>query len=292
LSQTKDPKPTNKARRSSRRFKLLKSKRTIFYSVGVGLTVFIVTLPLMAGTQSYPVAIVNGNSMYPTLHNGDLVFFEGAHGPIKNGTIIVFVQGQSGISVLDSVLHPVLIHRVISIGREPDGMTYYQTKGDNNLQPDPFVTDSSNVLGVAVFVVPFAGFPFQFIGTAFGMVVLSCVATLFFLSGVDTKMEQENDKKRLIALFARHSLNGEISPKQFERLQLAVEFYDDIPTDLLSDPTIISTVDWLKGGGLFTKWKEEMVECTDCRGQSFRIVGGGKSFLICPTCEHSQQSRN
>lgn len=258
----------------------------------VGLTAFFVTLPLIAGTQSYPLAIVNGNSMYPTLHNGDLVFFVSPHGPIENGTIIVFVQAQSGISVLDSLLKPVLIHRVIGMGHEPGGMIYYQTKGDNNLRPDPFVTDSSNVLGVPVLVIPFAGFPFQFIGTAFGMVVLSCLATLLFLSGVDTKMEQENDKKRLIALFARHSLNGEITAQQFERLQLAVEFYDDIPTDLLNDPTIISTVDWLKGGGLFTKWKEEKVECTDCRGQSFRIAGGGKSFLICPSCQHSQRSQS
>ncbi len=267
-----------------RYLKSLKSRRNIVFIVCVALTVFFVTLPLESGTGTYPLAIVSGNSMYPTLHNGDLVYFTAPRAPIRNGTIIVFVQGESGVGVLDSLLRPIVIHRVVGSGREPNGMIYYQTKGDNNLAPDPFVTDSSSVLGVPALVIPYAGFPFQFIGTPFGMVVVSCVLTLFFLSGVDTRMAEADEKKRLIAVFAGHSLNGEISAGEFERLKLAVEYYDDIPADFLTDPTIISTVDWLKGGGLSTRWKEETLECSDCRMPSYRISGGGRSFLICSNC--------
>lgn len=270
---------------SSRRLlKSIKSKRSLALISSIALIVFFASLPLAAGTNSYPLAIVNGNSMYPTLHNGDLVFFMAVHGQVREGTIIVFVQGGSGIGILDNLLRPIVIHRVVGSGHEPNGMIYYQTKGDNNLAPDPFVTDSTNVLGVPVLVIPYAGFPFQFLTTPFGMVVISCFMTLFFLSGIDSKIEQEKEKKRLVALFARHSLNGEITPSQFERLKLAVEFYEDISPDLISDPTIISTIDWLRGGGLFTRWREERIECTDCKTPSFRIISGEKSFLFCPNC--------
>ena len=264
--------------------KRLPFKKQIVFGLAASAVVLLVGLPFFAGTGSYPLAIVDGNSMYPSLHNGDLVFFVGHRGVIKNGTEIVFVQGGTGVGALDSFLKPILIHRVIGQGLEPNGVIYYQTKGDNNIAADPFVTDSGNVLGVPIFVIPYVGLPVQFLKTPFGLVTVSALATLYFLSGVDTKMNESNEKKRLIALFARHSLNGEISPIQYERLKLAVEFYDDVPADLLVDPTIISTIDWLKGGGLSTKWKEEKVECTDCKAPSFRIIGGDKSFLICPHC--------
>ncbi len=252
--------------------------------VATGVVVALLALPFVMQTTTYPVAVVSGNSMYPTLQNGDLVFFRAPPTTITNGSIIVFVQSGTGITALDSLLRPVLIHRVIGIEHEPSGATYYQTKGDNNIAPDPFVTDSKDVLGVPVVVIPYAGLPILFLQTPFGMVALSALATLYFLSGVDSKMEESNEKKKLVALFARHSLNGEISPKQFERLQLAVEYYDDIAPDLLTDPTIISTIDWLKGGGLHTKWEERKIPCPDCDTPSFCIVSGDKSFLICPKC--------
>ena len=266
----------------------IRSKKSIFLVFGTGLLVIFAILPFVAGTKTYPVAIVDGNSMYPNLHNGDLVFFAAPPSTIKNGTIVVFVQGGTGVGALDSLLKPIVIHRVIGTGQEPDGTTYYETKGDNNIAPDPFVTDSGDVMGVPTLVIPYAGLPIQFVKTPFGMVAISAVATLFFLSGIESKMEQSNEKKRLVALFARHSLNGEISAKQFERLQLAIEYYDDISPDSLVDPTMISTIDWLKGGGLSSGWKEEKIPCPTCRAQSICIVSGDKSFLVCSNCSENR----
>ncbi len=267
----------------------IKPVRLIVLVIAVALIAIFAVLPVVAGTKTYPVAIVDGNSMYPILHSGDLVFFTYPTSSIKNGTIIVFVQGGTGVNALDSLLKPVVIHRVIAIGTEPDGMPYYQTKGDNNIAPDPFVTDQSNVLGVPLLVIPYAGMPIQFLQTPFGMVTVSALATLYFLSGIDTKMEESDEKKRLVASFARHSLNGEISAKQFERLKLAVEYFDDISPDLLTDPTMLSTIDWLKRGGLSEKWKEELVPCPDCNAKSFCIVSGDKSLLICPNCSENRR---
>ena len=259
----------------------------MFVSLLLAAAVFLLGLPLLAGTAVYPVAIVDGNSMYPSLHNGDLVFFSSAPGQVRNGTIIVFVQGQSGVSSLDSLLKPVVIHRVIGIGQEPNGVAYYQTQGDNNQAPDPFVTDSPSVLGVPALVVPYAGVPVQFLKTPYGLVSLSALVSLYYLSGVETRLVDEKEKKRLVSVFAGHALNGEIAPSQFERLKLAVEFSEELPIELRSDPAMISMIDWLKGGGLSREWSEGRSSCPDCGGEALRIESGKRYFLVCARCSGS-----
>ena len=272
--------------------KMKVSRRRIFLALGASLLVLAVALPFLARTSTYPVAIVDGNSMYPNLHNGDLVFFAAPSGPIKNGTIIVFVQQRSGVPTFDSILQQVIIHRVIGTGLEPNGVTYYETKGDNNFEPDPFVTDAPNVLGVPSVVVPFAGFPLLFAKSAYGMVTITAMVSLWFFTGIDSKLEEGEEKKRLVAVFARHSLNGDISAAQFERLKLAVEYYGEMPIDLLRDPTILSTVDWLRGGGLTKSWKEESQTCPQCGTEAFAIIAGDKSLLVCPRCSEWRPGRS
>jgi len=264
----------------------------VFLVLGVAMLVLAVALPFIARTNTYPMAVVDGNSMYPTLHYGDLVFFAAPSGPIKNGTIIVFVQQRSGIPALDSMLQQVLIHRVIGTGVEPNGVPYYETKGDNNEAPDPFVTDSPNVLGVPAVIIPFAGYPIIFAKSAYGMVTITAMVSLWFFTGIDLKLEDEEEKKKLIAVFARHSLNGDISAAQFERLKLAVEYYGEMPIDLLRDPTILSTVDWLRGGGLGKNWKEILQTCPQCGSEAFSLIAGDETLLVCPRCSERHQGRS
>jgi len=265
----------------------LPSRKRILLAAGLAVLAGMISLPFVAGTSTYPIAVVDGSSMSPTLHNGDLVFFDKAAKPVRNGTIIVFVQSQSGVPGLDSLLMPIVIHRVVGIGIEPNGVTFYRTKGDNNLQDDPFVTDSGNVLGVPVLVVPYLGYPLQFLKTSFGMVALTALISLYFFSEFDTKFNEEEERNRLVAVFARHTLNGDITSEQFERLKLAVEFCDEIPTDQLTDPVALSLVDWLKGGTLSTKWTEELSRCPTCGNKSFGLLNAHKSFLVCPACSSS-----
>jgi len=264
--------------------KRLLSRRKIFLGIGATLLVLAVALPFVARTDTYPLAVVEGNSMYPNLKTGDLVFFTAPSAPIQNGTIIVFVQQRSGIPAFDSILQQVVIHRVIGIGHEPTGVIYYKTQGDNNQEPDPFVTDAPKVLGVPAVVVPFAGYPVIFAKSPYGMVSITAIVSLWFFTGIDTQLEEGEEKKRLIAVFARHSLNGDISAAQFERLKLAVEYYEEMPIDLLRDPTILSTVDWLRGGGLEKNWKEEPQTCPQCGSEAFSIIAGDKTLLLCTHC--------
>ena len=267
------------------------SRKRLLALAAAVVIVTLASLPFFEGTKSYPVAIVDGNSMYPALHNGDLVLFGAPPSTISNGSIIVFVQGSTGVGSLDSLLKPIVIHRVVGTGTEPNGMPYYQTKGDNNQALDPFVTDQSSVLGVPSLVVPYAGWPVLFMKTPYGMVAFTALVTVFIVSGLETRVLDDEDKRRLLAVFARHSLNGEMTARDFEKVKLAVEYFEDIPTELLMDPTLISAVDWLKKGALRGKWKEALVSCPVCDARAFMIVSGDNSFLVCPECGLARPAR-
>jgi len=250
------------------------------------------SLPLIARTSTYPVAVVSGSSMVPALHNGDLVFYTAPHGPVKNGTIIVFVQGETGFASLDSLLKPIVIHRVVGFGYEPDGSLYYETKGDNNAGTDPFVTPASSILGVDSAAVPYAGLPIQFLQSAYGMITVVAAMSLFFFSGVDTRTWEENERKRLITTFAKHSLDGSMGPDQFEKLKMVVEC-SDIPEELLKDPNLLSLAKWLREGGLGENWTEETEPCPKCKGSAYHIIGTNESFVVCPNCMgHDKQARS
>jgi len=102
---------------------------------------------------STPLVVVEGNSMLPTLYNGDLVLI---HKPepaeIDVGDIVVYRSPATG---------RLVIHRVIKVNivKLPDGTLAYKfvTRGDNNpvddvaqgLEP-PGGIPYSDILGVVV----------------------------------------------------------------------------------------------------------------------------------------------
>jgi signal peptidase I len=258
----------------------------------VALIIVLASLPLFAGTSTYPLTVVNGNSMVPALHNGDLVYYTAPRGPVKNGTIIVFIQGETGVNSLDSFLKPIVIHRVVGFGYEPDGSLYYETKGDNNAADDPFTTPASSILGVETTAVPYAGFPVQFLQSAYGMITVVAVMSLFYFSGVDTRMWAEDERKRLITAFANHSLEGRIGSDQFEKLKMIIES-SGIPEDLLKDTSLLSMSQWLREGGLDEDWREETGSCPKCGNSAYHIIGTNESFVVCPHCiGHDKQVRS
>ncbi|MHB8585138.1 MAG: signal peptidase I [Thermoplasmatota archaeon] len=244
--------------------------------------------PLLARTSTYPIAIVNGNSMYPTLHNGDMVVFRAppAHGAVPNGTIIVFVQSQSGVGMLDSLLKPVLVHRVVAIGHEPDGTIDYTTKGDNNRDKDPFVTDAPQLLGIETMVIPYGGMPIQFVQNPYGLLVVSAIFSLSFFAGVDTRFEGDKEKKRLVAAFLRRAIAGEITLQLFDELRLVVEFYEELPQELIKDPALAAMIRWLKRGGLEAEWVDVPGRCEDHGDTSFTIAEGTNLFSICSAVDN------
>ena len=51
-----------------------------------------------------------------------------------------------------------VIHRVVSIEKNQHGLQL-KTKGDANPDPDPWIVDGPDVVGVALFKIPRAGIP-------------------------------------------------------------------------------------------------------------------------------------
>jgi signal peptidase I len=87
-----------------------------------------------------PVSViwVQGTSMQPTLHGGDLaVVYE--QNQYEVGDIVAFDIPEGG----------VVIHRVIAAG--PDG---YRFQGDNRARPDPWMLTSGDIVGREVVAVP------------------------------------------------------------------------------------------------------------------------------------------
>jgi signal peptidase len=258
-------------------------------SLLVAAIVTVLLLPFLMGTQTYPMTIVQGNSMYPTLQNGDLVVFRVApQQVIANGTIIIFVQSGTGISALDSLLKPVLIHRIVNVTVQGDGEVNYQTKGDNNQERDPEVVASDRILGTPAVVVPKAGLIVMFFQSPQGLVTIVGLICFVYIESNDTKMKKEEEKEVFLGALAQMSLNGELPDGVFKKYELAVKYVQDLDTDKVTDGKILALVDWIKRGGLDAGWKANKSLCPVCHSVATNFeCSNGLLLTVCPNCVSS-----
>jgi len=263
--------------------KITKTRISVYIIIAV--ISFFAFLPLYARTSSYPLAVVSGNSMYPSLQNGDLVFYEATDAShILNGTVIVFVQSETGNSLLDNLLRPVLIHRVVGEKVQTDGSVDYETKGDNNNANDPFVTSSSNVLGVPVLIIPEVGFLFLFLQSPQGLIAVVGIITLGYLGFYDNKRREEKRKEKLLGALARKVLNGQISSEQFKELEMTLKYFDELESLGLRDSGPKVFVDWLKKGSLDEDWKITAIFCRKCHKAAITLETEENAIEICSHC--------
>lgn len=241
--------------------------------------------PLLLGTQIYPVSAVDGNSMYPTLSNGDIVLIRGVQGNVANGSIILFIQGGIGVPALDALVAPVVIHRIVATVNQSDGTVYYRTKGDNNRYPDAALVRSDHVLGVPVATVPKVGFAALFIRSSQGLVTIVAAVLFVSLSRQDAKSNEQKRKEEFLAVLAERTLDGEIDDSMFRKFELAVRFGENLHVEHLKDHQIIALADWLKRGGLRKGWQTMSAPCPSC-GSMATIFGSrsGHLLTVCPKC--------
>jgi signal peptidase len=107
---------------------------------------FVVFWPASLG-GSTRLVVVEGHSMEPTYHFGDLVVARANPHP-KVGEIIVYRIPKG-----DPAAGMLIIHRVKTI--RPDGT--FETQGDNRTTPDPFLITPADIAGSPLFAVPHAG---------------------------------------------------------------------------------------------------------------------------------------
>jgi len=206
------------------------------------VTVFalIIAPPFLLGTKVYPVAVVQGNSMFPVLQNGELVIFRGINTEnIPNGTIIVAVEGGAPANFLNYLVRPVIIHEVFSRIVNQYGRVYYQTKGVNNPYPDPFLIPASNVLGTPVFAVPYLGFLFLFVSSSpEGLVFLIGVLTVYYIESYErAKNKEKAARLRFLIPFVFLNFEKKLSNEALLRITQLAEHCEELAS--FGDPTAL-----------------------------------------------------
>ncbi len=269
-----------------------KIRRNLLIIILVVIIALILALPLFAGTKSYPVTVVDGNSMYPKLQNGDVVYFTHINAnQIPNGTIIVFSQDQSGL--LGGLIPPVVIHRVIDEVIQPDGSITYVTKGDNNNFQDPNPVTPNQVLGAATLVIPKVGLVFQFVKSAQGLVAIVGLIVIVYIVAYDTRWTRDKRKELLLGNIAQKTVNGEFPEALFRKFELVLKYGDGMDTKGISDPEVLAIADWVKNGAIDHDWRIESTKCGKCSGVLIRLVNRkGRPLELCRYCLSNEKQNS
>ena len=168
------------------------------------LAVVIYLWPASLGGRTHFV-VVQGHSMEPTFHLGDVVIARTNDDP-KVGDIIVYhiPKGTPGTGML-------IIHRVKSVW--PDGTL--QTQGDNRKEPDPFHITAGDVMGTPVRAIPHLG---RLIGLSTSPLIVAIAAGLLtiFVLWPDEREHKVARRQRRAARRARPTRRDEAEPASIE----------------------------------------------------------------------------
>lgn len=145
------------------------------------LMILIALLIFLAGFQavkiatgtSMPLLVVVGPSMKNTLMDGDLVFIVHVDPEdLKVGDIIVFHPPTSPKGLV--------IHRIYSIEKQGDDYIF-RTKGDNNLNPDPWKINGSLIEGRLLYTIPKVGIISRIISTPLNYLLITLLIIIIIV---------------------------------------------------------------------------------------------------------------
>jgi hypothetical protein len=189
---------------------------------------------------------------------------------------------------LDSLLKPVLIHRIVGVQVQAGGNVSYQTKGDNNQQADPTLVSSDRILGTPAAVIPKAGLVLLFFQSPQGLVTIVGLICFVYIENNDKNMKKEEEKEVFLGALAQMSLNGELPDGVFKKYELAVKYVQDLDTDKITDGKILALVDWIKRGGLDAGWQANKSLCPVCHSVATNFeCSNGLLLTVCPNCVSS-----
>jgi signal peptidase len=147
-------------------------KRTAGLVIGLAALASVAYLGLfLAGYR--PVVVYSG-SMEPELAVGSLAFVKSVPSEqVTVGDVITFTDPyQPG---------RLVTHRVVETAERPEGGLAYKTKGDANLQRDPWTIALDESGGRVAFDVPYAGYALWYAKTREARTLLILVAAGFVL---------------------------------------------------------------------------------------------------------------
>lgn len=162
--------------------KVINTISTILVALVVILALLLVA-PRFIGFDTY---VVISGSMEPEFKTGGLIYTTKKVDPadIEVGDAITFQMSESTIAT----------HRVIAIVDE-GGEPKFQTKGDANEAPDANLVPYENVVGRALFDIPYLGYLANYIQNPPGLYFAAGVGVILILLVFVSDMLIEDDKK-------------------------------------------------------------------------------------------------
>lgn len=152
-----------------------------------------------------PFAVVDGQSMRPTMTPGDMVILRGLPGhEVRVGDVV-------SISLPEEVqeeksLPAEVVHRVVEKRGTGSEVTFV-TQGDNNPGKDAFVTTPGMIRGEVIHTVPGLGYPILFFRSLQGQIFLAAlglaVVGYFVIAALERRQEaaeQENPTEAILQL--------------------------------------------------------------------------------------------
>jgi len=135
-------------------------KITVIISIAIIITVFMVFYrPVSLGGDTLYEPVYTG-SMEPAIPVGSIVVIKPADPEtLKIGDIICFKLSESAITSVT--------HRIFNITDQG-----FITQGDANNAPDQWIVKKENVIGKAIFTIPFIGYIGYFVRTPIGFILL------------------------------------------------------------------------------------------------------------------------
>src|SRR2546428_4738322 len=94
----------------------------------------------------------------------------------------------------------------------------------------------------------------------------------------------DKKKQKFIGLLAQKVLSGEISQELFKRLELAVNYSDELKIHELGDPAALAVVDWFKRRGVGRAWTFTKTGFPGGSKGSYAFENKNLMLGICPDC--------
>ena len=152
--------------------KVIKLMKVFSWFIAVILAVVVTGLGFTYLSADYNMYLVKSESMKPAINMGDMVITGPLNGPrngeIEPGTIVTYERGNEPVT-----------HRVLSV----DGETLV-TKGDAVEDADPRPVSTSEVSGIYLLRIPYAGYLSNFMRTKvgwFAVIIIPAVLLVAFL---------------------------------------------------------------------------------------------------------------
>ena len=161
---------------------------SVVTTVIVALVVLLAVALVGVRAVGLNVYTVLSGSMEPTYHVGSLIYVKKVPAEeIQVGDPITFVLNDSLV---------VATHRVIQIDKDETGTIRFHTKGDANESADGGTVHEKNLIGKAVFSIPYLGYVANFVQHPPGLYVAigACVVLILLTFLPDLFGEEEKEK--------------------------------------------------------------------------------------------------